>query len=394
MDFELSEDHKMIRQMARDFAEKEIKPKVKDLRKKEFPWEHFRKMAELGFAGANIPVEYGGGGLDSLAVAIFTEEMCRVDAAVGLSVGAGLSLGIEPLKNFGTDEQKNFWFPKILSGEAIVAYCQTEPEAGSDVASIKTTGVIENSEIIINGQKQFITNGSVAGLMIVLLKTEPEKKHNGMTLVLVDAKKAKEEGSLTILRDEDKMGLHCSPTTSLAFTNCRVPVSNILGLPGYGFKMAMATLIGSRPMIAAQGVGIGQGALELALDCAITREQFGKKIAEFQLIQAKLAEMKTLVEASRLLTYRAAWLKDKINDVTRSAEYMAEASMAKLFSSQAAKKVVDMALQIHGGSGYMRDYRISDLYQDVRVLEIYEGTSEIQQLIIARSLLRPLGVKV
>ena len=333
MNFELSEDHKAIRQLARDFAEKEIKPKIKDLRKKEFPWEHFKKMAELGFAGANIPQEYGGGGLDSLAVVLFTEEMCRVDPAVGLSVGAGLSLGIEPLKNFGTEEQKRFWFPKILSGETIVAYCQTEPQAGSDVAGIKTTGVIQGDEIIINGQKQFITNGSVAGLMLVLLKTEPEKKHNGMTMVIVDAKKAKEEGSLAILKDEDKMGLHCSPTTSLLFTNCRVPISNILGFPGLGFKIAMATLIGSRPMIAAQGVGIAENALELALNYAITREQFGKKIAEFQLIQADLAEMKLLVEASRLLTYRAAWLKDKINDVTRSAEYMAEASMAKLFSS-------------------------------------------------------------
>src|SRR3989344_3933235 len=352
MDFELSEDHKMIRQMARDFAEREIKPKVKNLRKKEFPWEHFKKMAELGFAGANIPVEYGGGGLDSLAVAIFTEEMCRIDAGVGLSVGAGLSLGIEPLKNFGSDSQKSFWFPKILSGEAIVAYCQTEPQAGSDVASIKTTGVIEGNEIIINGQKQFITNGSVAGLMIVLLTTSPWKKHNGMTMVLVDAKKAKSEGSLIIIKDEDKMGLHCSPTTSLSFINCRVPVSNILGFPGFGFKMAMATLIGSRPMIAAQGVGLAQGALELALDYAITREQFGKKIAEFQLIQAKLAEIKILIEASRLLTYRAAWLKDKINDVARSTEYMAEASIAKLFSSCAATEVVDMALQIHGGAGY------------------------------------------
>lgn len=393
MDFKLSEEQEILRTQIRAFVAKEILPHWQRLRKKEFPRDIFKKMAEQGLAGAVIPEEYGGTGLDALSYVLITEEICRADGGVGLSIGASQSLVAKPIEWWGTEAQKREWLPKIATGEVIAAYAQTEPQAGSDVAGIRTKGAHDGDAIVVDGRKQFITNGSVADLILALVRTSDAEPRRGLTMVLVDAKRAKEEGSLVVLKDEDKAGLHCSPTSALAFENCRVPAENILGGEGMGFAVAMMTLTCSRAMIAAQSVGLAQAAFDCALEYVLEREQFGKKIAEFQKTQTKLAQMAVKIEAARLLTYRAAKLADEQGPMNFQ-EFMAEASMAKLYASTIAEEVASMAAKMHGGMGFMADSRVSAIHADSMVLQTYEGTSDIQELIIARKFLRPHGIRI
>lgn len=398
MHFGMTADQKMIQMETRDFVAREIYPHRARLRKKEFPWDVYRKMVEAGFAGAIIPEEYGGAGLSTLSFAIMTIEICRADAGIGLSFGASQSLVAKPIMLFGNDNQKKTWLPKIASGEVIASYAQTEPNAGSDVSAIQTKGSYDsNGEMIINGEKQFITNGSIADLVLVLLRTGDDSRHprQGLTMVLVDAKKAREEGSLIIARDFDKMGLHCSPTSSLVFENCRVPESNILGGPGQGFFIAMATLTGSRPMIAAQSAGIAKAAFDEALRYSLERKQFGKRLADFQKTQSKLARMSLKIEIAELLTFESAWYVDNATELGVAPEMiMAKASKAKLFASEAAEEIAMVAAELHGGMGFMAETPIAWILADSRVLKTYEGTSDIQELIIAREFLRPHGVRI
>lgn len=394
MNFGLTDQQKQLKEQARIFADKEILPHWYRLRKKEFPWDIFRKMVEAGYAGAVIDEKYGGAGLGMLDFFIITEELCRADGGVGLSVGASQSLVAKPLQIFGTDEQKNYWLPKIASGEVIAAYCQTEPDTGSDVSAIQARGIIDwNAKtVIFSGTKQFITNGSVAGLHAVLIRTG-EHKYNGLTWVLVDAKKAKEEGALIIEKDFDKLGLHCSPTSTLVFQNCKVSASDILGGGGMGWIIAMATLTGSRSMIAAQGVGLAKGALDEAIKYTLERKQFGKPTAAFQRVQGQLARMAMKLDAARLLGYRAAWLADELGPM-QSADFAMEASMAKLYASEIVEEIAQVAAELHGGMGFTAETRIGAIVEDSRVIKIYEGTSAIQEYIIARQLLAKYGFKI
>ncbi|MDO8560609.1 MAG: acyl-CoA dehydrogenase family protein [bacterium] len=394
MDFRLTDEQRMLQQEARDFATREIMPHREQLRKKEFPRDIFAKMVEAGFAGAIIPQEYGGAGLDNISYAMLTMELCRADAGIGLSIGASQSLVAKPLVLFGNNEQKNRWLPQIASGEVIAAYAQTEPGAGSDVGAIRTRGTCtENGDVVITGEKQFITNGSIANLILVLLRTDDSHPRNDLTMVLVGADKARAEGTLTITKDFNKTGLHCSPTSSLYFENCRVPGSNIIGNIGQGFFIAMATLTASRPMIAAQSVGVAKAAFEEAMKYTLERKQFGKRIADFQMTQSKLARMALLIEAAELLTYQAAWVIDNAEEFSPDT-VMAKASKAKLFASEAAEEIATVAAKLHGGMGFMAETPISWILADSRVLTTYEGTSDIQELIIAREFLRPYGVKL
>lgn len=397
MDFRLTEEQKMLQNEVRTFALREIYPHRERLRKKEFPRDIFQKMVEAGYAGAVIPQEYGGAGLDNLSYALLTMELCRADAGIGLSIGASQSLVAKPISMFGSEEQKRLWLPRIASGEVVAAYAQTEPNAGSDVASIRATSrVIGDGTLTINGEKQFITNGSIAGLILALVRTdEYDLKHprKNLAMVLVDAQKALAEGTLKVTKDFDKMGLHCSPTSSLFFDNCAVPESSILGDIGQGFFIAMATLTGSRPMIAAQSVGVAKAAFDEALRYTLERKQFGQRIADFQLTQSKLARMAMKIEAAELLTYQAAWIIDNVNEFFPDA-IMAKASKAKLFASEAAEEIASVAAKLHGGMGFMTETPISWILADSRVLSTYEGTSDIQELIIAREFLRPHGVRI
>lgn len=392
MNFELTEEQKLLQRSVRDFAAREILSQWRRLRKKEFPRDIFEKMCAAGYSGALIPEAYGGQGLDLVSFTVMVEELCRADAGVGLSIGASLSLVGEPIKYFGNEEQKQAWLPKIAAGQVIGAYAQTEPQAGSDVAGIMLKGTPDGNDLVITGKKQFITNGSIAKLILAIVRTDPHPS-KGLTMVLVDADNARKENTLIIDRDEDKMGLHCSPTSALTFDRCRVPITNIVGEQGMGFSYAMATLIGSRSMIAAQGVGLAQAALDEALSYALEREQFGKKLVEFQVMQRDLARMQMKVEAARLLTYQAAWYVDTLG-ISRGEEFMEKTSFAKLFASEIAAEVAEKALIIHGGMGYMAETRISAIMQDALVLQIYEGASNIQEYIIARELLKEHGIKI
>lgn len=392
MDFKLSDEQRETQRVVRDFVSREVMPKREEFRKEGFPWDMFGKMAELGLAGGAISETYGGLGSPNLTTVIITEEIARADAGLSLSL-ASQSLVGKPIEMVGTEEQKKMWLPKIASGEILAAYGQTEPEAGSDVASIKTRAVVDGGEFVINGTKLFITNGSVSKLILLLARTESEgKPHKGLSMILVDAEKAKADGTLK-MRDEHKVGLHCSPTTELSFENCRVPVANLLGAAGMGFYYAMGMLTCSRAMIAAQSVGLAQAALDCATEQIVSRRQFGEEIARFQMIQSDLAEMATKVEAARLLTYRAAIMIDEMGFM-RALEFMKEASMAKFYAATVAKEVASKAADMFGGMGFMAESRIAAILQDVGVLSIYEGTSNIQKVIIARQILRESGLSV
>ncbi|MCG2767742.1 MAG: acyl-CoA dehydrogenase [Chloroflexota bacterium] len=379
MEFELNEEQRMIRKMVRDFAEKEIAPKAAELDEtKVFPWETIRKMADLGLLGLPVPEEYGGSGADTISYAIAVEEVARACGSTAITMASHTSLVATPLYEFGTEEQKRKYLVPLATGETLGAFGLTEPGAGSDAGATQTRAVLDGDHWVINGQKNFITNGSIAGIMIITAMTEPGKGTRGISNFIVE----KDSPGFRPGRDEDKMGLRASVTSQLFFEDCRVLRENLLGKPGEGFKQFLATLDGGRISIAAMALGLGQVALDAAITYSKERVQFGQPIANFQAIQWMIADSATELEAARLLTYQAAYLKDKGVRFTR------EAAMAKLFAALAAEKACFNAVQIHGGYGYSRDYPVERYYRDNRLTSIGEGTNEIQRLVIARQLLR------
>jgi butyryl-CoA dehydrogenase len=379
VDFELTEEQRMIRKMVRDFAEKEIAPIAEETDKTgQFPWEIIRKMGQLGFMGLPFSEEYGGAGADTISYAIAMEEISRVCGSTGITLAAHISLATFPIYQFGSEEQKRKYVPKLASGEWIGAFGLTEPGAGSDAGGTKTQAVLDGNEWVINGQKCFITNGSIADVVVLTAVTDPEKGSRGISSFIVE----KGTPGFRPGRDEEKMGLKGAITSELFFEDCRIPKENILGTPGEGFKQALITLDGGRISIGAMALGLAQGAFERALAYSKERQQFGQRICDFQAIQWMLADMATEIEAARLMVYRAAWLEDQGVRITK------EAAMAKLYASETAERACFKTLQIHGGYGYMREYEVERIYRDQRLCTIGEGTSEIQRLVIARQLLK------
>ncbi len=379
MNFELNEEQVLLRDMVRDFAEKEMAPQIGAFEDNRlFPAEIIRKLAELGLLGMTIPSEYGGIKTDHLSLILALEELSRISPSVCLIVSVHSSLFSKSILEFGTPALKQKYLPRAARGEILGAFSLTEPEAGSDATSLKTKAAKKGPEYILNGTKSWVTTGSEADAILVFAQTEGPEGPAKLSAFLVE----KGFPGFKVARIEEKMGLHSSLTAEIALEDCRVPAENLLGEEGRGAHIALHLLDGSRIGIAAQAVGLSQKALELAVRYAKQREAFGRPISEFQAIQLMLADIATLVEAARLLTYRAADCYD------RGLPYGKEAAMAKLFASEAAGKVATNALQIHGGYGYSKEYEIERIYRDARVLSIYEGTSEIQRLVIARNLLR------
>ncbi|MEW9031210.1 MAG: acyl-CoA dehydrogenase [Planifilum fimeticola] len=379
MEFRLSEEHEMMRKMVREFAEKEVAPTAAERdEKEEFDRSLFEKMAELGLTGIPWPEEEGGVGADFLSYVIAVEELSRVDASVGVTLSAHISLASWPIHKFGTPEQKERFLRPLAEGKKLGAYGLTEPGSGSDAAGMRTTAVRDGDSYVLNGSKIFITNGGEAEIYVVFALTDPEKKHRGVTAFIVE----KGTPGFSFGKKEQKLGIRSSPTLEILFDNCRIPAENRLGEEGEGFKIAMMTLDGGRNGIAAQAVGIAQGALDAALAYAKEREQFGKPIAAQQAIQFKLADMATRIEASRLLTYQAAWLE------SQGLPYGKASAMAKLFAGDTAMDVTVEAVQIFGGYGYTREYPVERMMRDAKITQIYEGTNEIQRLVIARHLLK------
>lgn len=382
MNFHFTEEQQMMRQMVREFAANEIAPFVEHMERGEFPRPILKKMAELGLMGITVPEQYGGAGMDFTSYIIAIHEISKVSATVGVILSVHASVGTNPILYFGTEEQKQKYVPKLASGEYLGAFCLTEPGAGSDAASLKTTAIRDGDHYVLNGSKVFITNGGEADTYIVFARTNPEEKGSkGVSAFIVE----KHTPGLVIGKDEKKMGLHGSRTVQLSFEDMRVPAENLLGQEGDGFKIAMANLDSGRIGIAAQSLGIAEAALEHATNYAKERIQFGKPIAEQQGVAFKLADMATNVEAAKLLVYRAAFLRSNGMPCGK------EASMAKLFASKTAMENAIEAVQIFGGNGYTEDYPVERLFRDAKVCEIYEGTSEIQRLVISKHLLRGMG---
>ena len=374
MNFQLTEEHEMIRKMVRDFARNEVAPTAAERDEEErFDMDIFKKMAELGLTGIPWPEQYGGIGSDYLAYCIAVEELSRVCASTGVTLSAHTSLAGWPIYTFGTEEQKQKYLRPMAQGEKIGAYGLTEPSSGSDAGGMRTNAKLDGDEYVINGSKIFITNGGIADIYVVFAVTDPESK-KGTSAFIVEST----HPGFSVGKKEQKMGIRSSPTTEIIFDNCRVPKENLLGKEGDGFKIAMMTLDGGRNGIAAQAVGIAQGALDAAIDYAKERVQFGKPIAAQQGIGFKLAEMATNVEAARLLTYQAAWLESE------GLPYGKESAMSKLFAGDTAMKVTTEAVQVFGGYGYTKDYPVERYMRDAKITQIYEGTQEIQKLVISR----------
>lgn len=381
MDFYLTETQKQVKQLARDFAEKEIAPYVRKYDEKgQFPFEIMKKLGEIGFLGITFPEEYGGSGLSYLDYVVIVEEISRIDPSIGLSVAAHNGLCTNHIYCFGDENQKRKYLPELCTGKKIGAWALTEPQAGSDAANLLTTAVKENSCYILNGNKVFTTHGSVGDVIVVMAVTDKTKGKNGISSFIVE----KGYDGLIVGKKEDKLGMRASDTCSLIFDNCKVPVENLIGEEGQGYKQAMEILAGGRIGIAALSVGLAQGAFELSLKYAKERKAFGKYIAEFQAIQWKLADMATQIESARLLTYKAAYLKDQGKD------YSLYASMAKYFASEVAVRCAIEAVQIYGGYGYIKEYPVEKFYRDAKLLTIGEGTSEIQKIIIANKILKEM----
>lgn len=379
MDFYLSEEQKLVRDTARDFAENQVKPLAAELdATSRFPAELIPQLAEMGFMGVAYPEKYGGAGMDYVSYAIVIEEISRACASTGVIISAHSSLACDPIYNYGTEEQKMKFLKPMASGKKIGCLGLTEPGAGSDAANVKTTAELVGNEWVINGTKLFITNGGQAEVAVTLGVTDKDKGTKGISAFIIE----KGTPGFTIGKSEKKLGINASSTTELIFENCRIPKENLLGERGAGFKVALSTLDGGRIGIAAQAVGIARAALEESVKYSKERQQFGKPIAEFQAIQWMIADMATEIDAARLLTLRAAFLKDK------GERYSKEAAMAKLFASETATRVTHKGIQIHGGYGYTKDYPLERFYRDARITEIYEGTSEIQRLVIAANLLK------
>jgi len=375
MDFQLTEEQEMLRKMVRDFAEKEVEPTAAERDEEErFDRSIFDNMANLGLAGIPWPEEYGGIGSDYVSYVIAVEELSRVCASVGVTLSAHVSLASWPIFKYGNEEQKQTFLRRLAEGSALGAYALSEPGAGSDVASMKMTAKADGDDYILNGNKVWITNGSVADIYVVFAKTDADAKHRGISAFIVEAGT---EG-FTYGKKEKKLGIRSSPTTELIFENCRIPKENMLGKEGEGFKIAMTTLDGGRSGIAAQAVGIAQGALDAATNYAKEREQFGKPIAYNQGVSFKLADMATETEAARLLTYQAAWRESE------GLDYSKASAMAKLFAGDTAMKHTVEAVQIFGGYGYTKDYPVERYMRDAKITQIYEGTNEIQRMVIGR----------
>jgi short-chain 2-methylacyl-CoA dehydrogenase len=375
VDFELSDEHELLRKTVREFAEQRIEPVAEELdREHRFPYDIVAELAELGLMGIPIPEEFEGGGSDTLSYAVAIEELTRVDSSVAITVAAHTSLGTMPILMFGTDEQKQEWLPDLASGRRLAAFGLTEPGAGSDAAATRTTAELRNGKWVVNGSKIFITNGGTditACVTITALTGEDE-----ISNIVVPSGAEGHEVSAPMR----KMGWRASDTRELSFRDCAVPEENLLGEHGRGYRQFLEVLDGGRISIAAMGLGLAQGAYELASAYARERQQFGQPIAKFQAIQFKLADMATEIEAGRNLVYKAAWLKD------RDRPFGQAAAMAKLYTGELAHRVANQALQIHGGYGFMDEYAISRFYRDQKVLEIGEGTNEVQRLVIARHL--------
>jgi alkylation response protein AidB-like acyl-CoA dehydrogenase len=379
MNFELSEEQLSVQKAARDFAQAELLPGVieRDTHQK-FPTEQIRKMGELGFMGMMVDPKYNGGGMDTISYVLAMEEISKIDASASVCMSVNNSLVCWGLERFGNEEQKKKYLTKLAAGEWIGAFCLSEPEAGSDATSQRTTAEDKGDYYLLNGTKNWITNGNSATVYLVIAQTDPAKKHKGINALIVE----KGMPGFVVGKKEDKMGIRGSDTHSLMFTDVKVPKANRIGEEGFGFNFAMNTLNGGRIGIGAQALGIASGAYELALRYAKERKAFGKKLSEHQAIQFKLAQMATQIDAARLLVHQAAHLKDQKKDFVKAA------AMAKLFASQIAQEVTTEAVQIHGGYGYVKEYHVERLMRDAKITQIYEGTTEIQKLVISRELLR------
>jgi alkylation response protein AidB-like acyl-CoA dehydrogenase len=379
MDFTLTEEQKLIQQTAREFADEQLAPLAAQYdRTEEFTAPQAKLLAEMGFLGMMVPEEYGGAGLDTISYVLAMEEVSRACASTSVTMTVQNSLVCWPIDTFGTEEQKRKYLVPLAKGEWLGCYGLSEPAAGSDPASMATTAIEEGDSYVLNGSKIFISNGGVSQVAIVWATTDKEQKHKGITCFIVEA----DTPGFVVGAEEKKLGIRGSNTTELHFENCRVPKANILGQLGEGFKIAMQTLDGGRIGIAAQAVGIGQACIDAAVKYAHQRYAFGKPLAEIEAIQIKIADMAMEVQASRLLTYHAAHQKDQ------KVRFSKEAAVAKLHSSEAATRAAHMAVQIHGGYGYLRDFPVERLYRDARITEIYEGTSEIQRLVISSMTLK------
>lgn len=379
MNFELSEEHLMIRQAARDFAQNELLSGVIERdENQKFPKEQVKMMGELGFLGMMVAEKYGGGGMDTISYVLAMEEISKVDASASVIMSVNNSLVCWGLEMYGTEEQKQKYLVPLAKGEIIGAFCLSEPEAGSDATSQKTTAEDKGDYYLLNGTKNWITNGNTASVYLVIAHTYPEKGHRGINALIVE----KGAEGFTVGPKENKLGIRGSDTHSLMFSDVKVPRENRLGENGFGFKFAMKTLNGGRIGIAAQALGIASGAYELALEYSKERKAFGKEISKHQAIQFKLADMATQIEAARLLCIKAAWLKDQ------GEEYSQASSIAKLYASTVAMEIATEAVQVHGGYGYVKEYHVERLMRDAKITQIYEGTSEVQKIVISRHILQ------
>lgn len=378
MDFKLTEEHLMIREAARDFAKSELLPGVIERdEKQEFPWEQVKKMGELGFLGMMASPEFGGGGMDTVSYVLAMEEISKIDASASVVMSVNNSLVCWGLDAFGNQEQKEKYLSKLTTGEAIGAFCLSEPEAGSDATSQRTTAIDKGDHYVLNGTKNWITNGNSADFYLVIAQTDREKKHKGINAFIVE----KGWAGFEIGPKENKLGIRGSDTHSLIFNDVKIPKENRIGEDGFGFKFAMKTLSGGRIGIAAQALGIAAGAYELALEYSKVRKAFGTEIMNHQAIAFKLADMHTSIEAARLLVMKAASDKDN------GENYDLSGAMAKLYASKVAMDVTVEAVQVHGGNGYVKEYHVERLMRDAKITQIYEGTSEIQKIVISRSIL-------
>lgn len=379
MEFLLTEEQKAVKEAARDFAQMELLPGVIDRdREMKYPAEQVRKMAEMGFLGMMTSPEYGGGGMDTLSYVLAMEEISKVDSSCSVIMSVNNSLVCWGLETYGTEEQKAKYLPRLASGEIVGSFCLSEPEAGSDATSQRTTAVDMGDYYLLNGTKNWITNGGTSKIHLVIAQTHPEKKHKGINAFIVET----DWEGVVIGAKEDKLGIRASDTHTIMYNDVKVPKANRIGDDGFGFKFAMKVLDGGRIGIAAQALGIAAGAYELSVKYAKEREAFGKPIAQHQAVAFKLADMATEIEAARLMVYRAAWLKD------RGLNYSTSAAMAKVFASEVAMRHTIEAVQVHGGYGYVKEYHVERLMRDAKITQIYEGTSEIQRMVISRSILQ------
>lgn len=379
MDFSLTEEQELIQEAARDFAQNDLLPGIIERDDaQQFPKEEVKKMGALGFLGMMVAPKYGGSGLDTLSYVLVMEELSKIDASSSVIVSVNNSLVCWGLETYGTEEQKEKYLTRLATGEIIGAFCLSEPEAGSDATSQKTTAIDKGDHYIINGTKNWITNGNSAEVYLVIAQTDKEKKHKGINALIVE----KGTQGFEIGPKENKLGIRSSDTHSLIFNDVKVPKENRIGEDGFGFKFAMKTLAGGRIGIAAQALGIAAGAYELALKYAQERKAFGTEISNHQAIAFKLADMHTQIQAARHLVYKAAWDKDNGND------YDLSGAMAKLYASKVAMDTTVEAVQIHGGNGFVKDYHVERLMRDAKITQIYEGTSEIQKIVISRSILK------